>query len=66
MGNTSRAAENVVQEMGPDAVVCEVASGRGLAGDDTVRGAHHFVSCLRFAPIIGATARRCRTCTYVR
>ena len=36
-GNTGRAAENVVQEMDPDAVVREAEIGRSLAGDDAVR-----------------------------
>ncbi|KAH9991402.1 107-domain-containing protein [Russula vinacea] len=33
-GNTGRAAENVVREMDPDAVVREAEIGRSLAGDD--------------------------------
>jgi hypothetical protein len=43
-GNTSRAAQNVVGEMDPDAVVREVELGRSLAGDDsdTVRRAVMF------------------------
>jgi len=36
-GNTGRAAENVVREMDPDAVVREAEIGRSLAGDDAVR-----------------------------
>ena len=36
-GNTGRAAENVVREMDPDAVVREAEAGRSLAGDDAVR-----------------------------
>jgi hypothetical protein len=36
-GNTGRAAENVVREMDPDAVVREAENGRSLAGDDAVR-----------------------------
>ena len=35
-GNTGRAAENVVREMDPDAVVREAEIGRSLAGDDAV------------------------------
>jgi len=38
-GNAGRAAENVVREMDPDAVVREAKVGRSLAGDDAVRGA---------------------------
>jgi len=37
-GNAGRAAENVVREMDPDAVVREAEAGRSLAGDDAVRG----------------------------
>ena len=46
-GNTGRAAQNVVREMDPDAVVREAESVRSLAGDDAVRGADYLVSCFR-------------------
>jgi hypothetical protein len=56
-GNTGRAAENVVREMDPDAVVREAEIGRSLAGDDAVRSG--FASCSRsHLPIIRATTRR--------
>ena len=42
-GNTGRAAENVVREMDPDAVVREAEIGHSLAGDDAVRSG--FATC---------------------
>jgi hypothetical protein len=65
-GNTGRAAENVVREMDPDAVVREAEIGRSLAGDDAVRDAfsrHPWAwdGSSFFFIVIRATTRRCRT-----
>ena len=59
-GNTGRAAENVVREMDPDAVVREAEIGRSLAGDDAVRAL--IVSLLASAgsDVFRAMIRRCR------
>jgi hypothetical protein len=69
MGNAGRAAENVVREMDPDAVVREAQIGRSLAGDDAVRETFHVYgpvdsnksSTFRIFHPHRATIRLCRT-----